>query len=274
LKKVYSKTDVILNHDISNECFGVYVALQNIVDKDNPVCYVDNYQIAYILTGKLIFDRRLLSVINKSIDDLIQKDIVKLNQKSIRGYELDLSPILITAHQDNFATISLNEVRQCFNAHKFVLLRHYFYLAGNIRGRKKKCWFTTLENIASDLNCSTKTVDRNNKALEKLKLIFVYRSPHFKIDDGDVTRIQNTYGFYYDMEHILSAAHEYEESYCGKTVHAKKESENIKSALMKYRWMEKGKKYDYKTAKKIFDVISKSGKEINFELFKDFDFYN
>lgn len=197
---------IIKDKLISDDAFGVYVALRVLYNTDMPTQYINCEQLIYVLTGKIEFKERLLTSIRAGVNELTNLGLINFdNVVSCDSYILDLSPLYFsTAKTDNpkdqtyYAMITQDEIRKCVNGkstYKFKLLRYFSYMVGSLRG---DVGFNAMDSIAYDFKCTTKTINNNNKILEKLELLYIYRSSDYIRDSVNdiMTSITNTYGRY------------------------------------------------------------------------------
>ena len=271
----------------------MYTALRVLYNTDIPIQYINLNLIAFVLTNKKSFTRNFLVSLKNGINELTNLGIVNLNGLiSQDEYIIDLSPIYFKTtkasegeEQTYYSMITLDEIQKCINGRstfKFKLLRYFAYLVGSFRNG---IGFDSIENIANQFQCDVDTIMTNNKVLEKIQLIYVYRSDDYLVDsDGGISTITNTYGRYIDKSKVVSSALEYEKLYGFKHKTdqkqiSKKMSNQTKSYVMKYNQFCKGHVYDKETLKEIYNAMIEYNKKYDYKkkdlnMFKGYDFYS
>jgi hypothetical protein len=258
-----------------------------------PIQYINCEQLIYVLTDSVKFTKRFLTSIRAGINELVNLGLINFeNVISCDSFIIDLSPLYFsTSKADNpenqtyYVMITQDEVKKCVNGkstYKFKLLRYFAYMIGSFRG---DIGFCSMDEIAYGFNCTNKTINNNNKILEKLELLYIYRSSDYIRDSvNDITTsITNTYGRYCDKDKVIQAAIDYENNYGYKTKMLKskvtrEKSNQCKSYLMRYYSFKNGKEYDNKELKEIYlgmiDYNNRySNKRQDLHIFKDYDFY-
>lgn len=195
--------------------FGVYTALRALYNGNYADAQIiDTDMLLYSLQGN--FDDKYKRQIVKALNDLIDKNEIKLIEKHGYKYLLDISNYNIT--KDNFyISFDKSEIQKIFLLDKAMELLRYFCVV--IANTSNKCdeicniyGYTSINTLASTAHISIKTAIKYNKILEDAQLIFVYRQGLNYIDgNGNIKTVNNCYGRYCNKDLIIKAGKEYKQ---------------------------------------------------------------
>lgn len=137
--------------------------------------------------------------LKETIKYFIEENIIEVIDTDSENYEIK-NTFLVNSKEGNFTIITLDELRKIAEikvGKKDTLVNYYLKLLSTINN-KTKVGYWTIENLAEDVNISTRTVKDYNKTLEDAELIYIKRFNKTKVVNGKTQRLNNIYGRFED----------------------------------------------------------------------------
>lgn len=280
---IFLQKKVINDSHLSAEGLAVYIVLRSLMNDTDKKYYVSNHMLAYLLTGKLLYDKSLYQKIKAGMDNLSGSDLNLLSKVSSiadTDYIMDLSKLHFIAGSkdeknniDYFTKITLDEVHAIMGYEKekrkkgqrerdkFKVLKYFVVLIGSLSNKtflfEDNCYKNTIQSFIGGLTIDylstlsgipRKTlIDYNTYLEEQLKLIYVYRHNDFILQDGEIKSLNNGYGRYSDKEFIIKWCEQHADlkgsENCNKKS-SKRKAHKKNSFLQKYNAIANGKNYD------------------------------
>lgn len=215
-------------------------------DEDNKVVTcIDT--IGYYEYGRFLDktkDRRLIDGIRKGLNSLIESETISCIESIKDNYVLDGSTCKCDISKGNFTMIQLEELHKIMETNNLDLLRYFVNLMGTVNA-DTKAWHMSQNDMCECWDMNFVTIDKYNKILEEMKLIYIHR-PNARKKDGTFHKVNNSYGRFIDKDCIIADAMSYlhstdENYYSSKNTMSGDDRTSIK---MKYNGFCKGaKKY-------------------------------
>lgn len=236
-----------------------------------PIQCITNYQIVYYLTCNTIQQRKITDHIKRGLGELINNDIVMKLGEYQKSLILDCSNLWIDTKKEKFTVITFSEVQKIFkveNINNFLLLRYFILLMWTIsskitvyledgKHKKRVVGNYTIDYLSEIAGISTRTIIEYNKILERIGLLYVFRSEDFTVnkENNNIRRLNNIYGRPCDTEYVNAFGNnqkKYYESYHYKESNVKAANNKRRLAQM-YQQLLKGGGLDY-TEKEILEI--------------------
>ncbi len=208
--------DIFVSKDVNynNNELAVMLALNYLQSVKQTFLYSSIGGIAYILTDRLVDsrgkDRTLCSNIKLGLDSLVKRGLVKIDKQDNNAFVIDTSEskIIVNDKKVNFITLDINELHTIFKLKQpFNILEFFVYLVGTINNKTKE-WHLSQDQMIDSYGGSKSTINSYLEELERVNLIYVYRSNKRKAD-GKYHNINNSYGRYRDKDKVKAAAKRY-----------------------------------------------------------------
>ena len=297
--EIFLQKKILNDSHLSLEGLAVYIALRSLMNDTDKEYYVSYHMLAYLLTGKLLYDKSMYQKIKAGIDNLTCTDLKLISKSSSIGdadYVMNLSKLHFTAgakdekyNIEYFTKINLDEVRTIMgyekeqskkrerNKDRFKVLKYFVILIGSLSNKtflfEDNCYMNTIQSFIGGLTIDylsvlseipKKTVIEYNKYLEQLNLIYVYRHNDFILQDGEIKSLNNGYGRYSDKEAIIKWCEQYADikgsQNCNKKS-SKRKADKKNSFLQKYNAIANGKNYDEADVIAIYQFICRYNKD-------------
>lgn len=149
--------------------------------------------LVYHILGKEAISRENITKISKALDVITKLEFIKSEKIAKNTYIFDTDSMNhIPKYYVWTPFFYLNKILVSEYSYKFNLVKQYFLILGG-RRYGGELNFMSLNWFAEKMNCSIQTINCYNTALEKLKLICIYKSNNKKIgniyasfDDADI----------------------------------------------------------------------------------------
>ncbi len=141
--------------------------------------------------------------LKETIKYFIEENIIEVIDTDSENYEIK-NTFLVNSKEGNFTIITLDELRKIAEikvGKKDTIVNYYLKLLSTINN-KTKVGYWTIENLAENINISTRTVKDYNEILEEAELIYIKRFNKTKVVNGKAQRLNNIYGKFEDKATI------------------------------------------------------------------------
>ncbi len=230
MKKLFLKKDMITGGTLTQDGVLTYVALRIIIDESIPLynkstsvdCISVN-RLAYSLVADVDYEKALIDALVRGIAELsndkwifIRKD---LSSKGSYEYVLDVSNLYLDTEKDKFVIMSRNEVYKIMSCKEKMdkrirMLKYYIALVSTFDwSLDGKIGHMSQEYIAEQADNSVKTCRRYNEILERMKILYIYKSNDKVRVNDKLKQIKNCYSRYEDKTICEDYASNYENMY-------------------------------------------------------------
>ena len=275
---VFLNKEIVTRQDLSHNAILAYVGLRMImsrdmlgVDGDSAIDVVSPVRIAYQLNKSEEIEKSFIDVIKQGIEDLAESHLITI--KNIhKEYLMDFTLLNLDTSKDYFIKMEQSEVEAIMSSNeqirkKVPLLRYFLAIIstfnqsdymGEMRG---KVGGMNMEYIAKQACIdSRRTCIRYNETLEKLHLIYVYRSNDKIKFDNNLKQINNCYSRYKDRDLCIKFATDYENLYgyahtIIKTKKRKDEADNNRRYAAYYNQICMGTEYPIEIVRQVKKYI-------------------
>lgn len=306
--KIFLEKDKI--NQLSKEGLLTYIALRKFYINDMNNYYISINQLTYLITNKYPLNNKINKILKGGMDELIEKQIIKLIQKVNKDYIVDLSDLSFDSSIKNFIMCTDQELNKLLNINhqnKLNILKYFINLINDIDNRIKSINnkkeikkilinHKSIENLSVDLDFSIRTIIRYNKILQDNKLLYIAKSNDLIVNEDNelMETIPNAYGRYCDKEFIDNYMKKYKKenkSVKFKKMNLEKVNKNRRLAQEYNAIYYNGKEYSYNKMYEIYKYVCEQNKkycDMNIKyhtnmynskfrdtsIFSDFDFYN
>lgn len=209
MKTISIEKEILSNKQISNEAIGVYIAIKKFYDTER--IYINYNLLAYNLTGTLNNQRRFMDSIKVGLSELISMGIIEVVEDNKSEFIIN-----INKKEDKFVLVYEEEIHKIMSTSKdrFSLLRYFLNVVSTINN-VKKVGFTSIDILSFNSDIQDTVAKRYNAQLEELQIIYIHRFAKCLRIDGDIRKVNNTYGRFADIEIVIKEATEYFETING-----------------------------------------------------------
>lgn len=261
--------DIILNGNLSEYGIAVLATIRCIAGYGLEEDLISTRSLGYWLYGykAAAYDKKL---IQKGLNELIDSKIVELKLFGRGEYICSFKKILRIEEGCSYYGVYEDEIKQIFRANtslnKYKILKYYFVTVGSFDGRKSideryrfKVGTMSHEFICGNSLVSKASAIKYRQFLEDEKLLYVIKHEDYFIKenaDGYVPlRVSNTYSRYEDRLLCDEYDKTYKKNFKKKNDDKDKKTNKMRSRIQKYNALLKGKEYDQKTMKEIYDSV-------------------
>lgn len=247
---LYISNEVIRDENLTDEAIIVYVFLQ-------VLTYSPNYDSVTFSVSQIV-DQAYGEVHSHSINNKVKNALIEIinngyldiKQESLQWWRVFMSSYKVQAQ--GYVPVDADAIRKILDEEDLrnrpTIVRYYLLLLSTIHTKSKvgiydQDWFRNV------LDVSKQTLSKYTRILEKLELIYVYRSAF--------SDISNTYGRFCDKELV-----EIEGDKRSKGHEAHENANSKRRYVAMYRSFLNGKEYDIDTLKKIYSVMQDRNNEL------------
>ena len=269
MRDIYIVKRILEDKRLSDRAFCIWAALQPFSHNKMDLLFSIDY-IGYLLYGKMPSRKESMKV-QDGFDELVSSGFIKINQKIGKNEFLcDVTGLYFERGSEYFVVITSDELNTIMNldtkTDKFQLFRYFVSLVGCFNHSSKleeeykgKVCGIALNNVNSLIN--KRTAIRYNELLEQNHIIYVFRFEDIllsKTFDNEITRIPNAYSRYKDKDNCIKFAIHYQNNYGWNNLKERKTSDiananKSRGLAQKYTALCRGKAYDLKTIKEIYE---------------------
>lgn len=276
--KIFIPKDMVEDKAVDDYDIGVYCSLQVYTrNKDFNTYCVSWASISTIIYDTIDITVKIRTSITDALQHLIDYGILNVIEKKqqhllVSKIEPDFTSQFITIDYSEFKKIMSSNV-----GHKMKMLRYYLKFIStlnwnqiilvNDESKKGIIGDCSLKHLSKLMNISENTVINVVQKLEKLKLIYVFRSDYYWYKGNDIQIPVNIYGRFKDKEYIFTYAKQVEEELKQKKRSNSQDGNNGRKLFQMYYWLIKGKKYSDDEIQLIYDHIKEHNDKMN-------EFYN
>lgn len=230
MEKLFLNKDLVTGTTLTQDGVLAYVALRIIVNESIPLysktksveCVSVN-RLAYSLIGEMACEKALTDSLVRGIAELASGEWISI-RKDLSGnkryeYILDLSAMWLDTEKDKFVVVSPGEVYKLMTCKevmkkKISMLKYYIALVSTFDwSLESKIGHMSQQYIAEQADNSVRTCQRYNEVLEKMKMIFIYKSNDKVRVEDKLKQIKNCYSRYEDKSACEMYASNFEEMY-------------------------------------------------------------
>ena len=166
---------------------------------DDDSLYLNVPTINKILYNSFEMTKKRELYIKNAIEYFEEEQIIKVIEAKKENYEI-MNNFKVNTKDTTFIITSLDELKTLAEikvGKKDTIVNYYLKLLSTINN-KTKVGYWTIEDLAEDVNISTRTVIYYNEILEEAELIYIKRFNNTKSVNGRVQRLNNIYGRFAD----------------------------------------------------------------------------
>lgn len=289
---VFLNKEIVTNKNLSHNAVMVYVGLRMIMSRDVllfggevSIVPVSLARIAYELNKSENIDKSLIDVIKNGLEELAKNNLITLND-FCKEYLINFSKLHLDTNKNYFVTVERSEIQAIISSKeqirkKVPLLRYFLALISTFNQSdymeelRGKISGMNMEYIAKQACIdSRRTCIRYNETLEKMHLIYVYRS-NDKIKFGDsLKQVNNCYSRYKDRDLCIHFATDYENLYgydhiIIKTKKQKDEADNNRRLAAYYNQICIGTVYPIDIVRQVKKYIHNKNEYLQSEIDKE-----
>ena len=286
---VFLSKKIVTSKDLSHNAVMAYIGLRMIMSRDMllvngdvTIVPVSLARIAYELNESENIDKSLTDVIKNGLEELANNMMITLNN-FCKEYLIDFSKLHLDTSKNYFVTVERSEIQAIMSSNeqirkKVPLLRYFlaiistFNQSDYMEELRGKIGGMNMEYIAQQACIySRRTCIRYNETLEKMHLIYVYRS-NDKIKFGDsLKQINNCYSRYKNRDLCIHFATDYENLYgythsVVKTKKQKDEADNNRRLAAYYNQICMGTAYPIDTVREVKKYIHNKNTYLHSEI--------
>lgn len=286
---IFLNKEIVTSKDLSHNAIMVYVGLRMIMSRDmlwangdSAIDSVSLVRIAYQLSKSEEIEKSFLDAIKHGLEELAENRLITIKE-IYKDYLIDFTLLHLDTSNSYFITVERSEVQVIMSSReqtrkKIPLLRYFLAiistfnhsdymeeLSGKVGGMsidyiaKQAC-------INNQMSCI-----RYNETLEKLHLIYVYRSNDKIKFDNSLKQINNCYSRYKDRDLCIKFATDYENLYgyahtIIKTKKRKDEADNNRRYATYYNQICMGTEYPIDTVREVKKYIHNKNTYLNSEI--------
>lgn len=275
---VFLNKEIVTRQDLSHNAILAYVGLRMImsrdmlgVDGDSAIDVVSPVRIAYQLNKSEEIEKSFIDVIKQGIEDLAESHLITI-KNIYKEYLMDFTLLNLDTSKDYFIKMERSEVEVIMSSNeqtrkKVPLLRYFLAIISTFNQSDYmgemcgKVGGMNMEYIAKQACIdSRRTCIRYNETLEKLHLIYVYRSNDKIKFDNSLKQINNCYSRYKDRDLCIKFATDYENLYGHahtiiKTKKRKDEADNNRRYAAYYNQICMGTEYPIEIVRQVKKYI-------------------
>lgn len=277
--KLFIPKKIIERKDISPYEIGVYCALKALAHQneyfDYDSMYVNLDLIAFVLFKTANVSPCIRNELSIAFNSLVSKKVINCFEKNKTCSILSVGQFRTDTNSDYFVIVYWDEIVKITtseNKIKMRLLKYFLNLLGTIdvsltvtyNGCTKTNVIGNLsqEYISKIANVSVSSVPKYNRCLERLKLIYIYRSSNIVLTDKGFGQPVNVYGRYRDKVFINTFAAESELVSVQERTEKLYASDNGRRLAQMYTWLCRGKQYSEPEITEIYKYILSHNEKI------------
>lgn len=275
---VFLNKETVTSQDLSHNAILAYVGLRMIMSRD-VLLFGEESTIAPVSLARIAYELNESDNVEKSLMDAIKSGLMELKENHwitlkdfCKEYLVDFSKLKIDTSKEFFIRVENSEIKVIMSSgeqtrKKIPLLRYFLALIstfnhsdymGEMSG---KVGGMSIDYIAKQACINNQmTCIRYNETLEKLHLIYVYRSNDKIKFDNSLKQINNCYSRYKDKDLCIKFATDYENLYgyahsVIKTKKQKKEADNNRRYAAYYNQICMGTEYPIEIVRQVKKYI-------------------
>lgn len=275
---VFLNKETVTSQDLSHNAILAYVGLRMIMSRD-ALLFGGESTIAPVSLARIAYELNESDNVEKSLMDAIKSGLTELEENHwitlkdfYKEYLVDFSKLKIDTSKEFFIRVENSEIKVIMSSgeqtrKKIPLLRYFLALIstfnhsdymGEMSG---KVGGMSIDYIAKQAYINNQmTCIRYNETLEKLHLIYVYRSNDKIKFDNNLKQINNCYSRYKDRDLCIKFATDYENLYgyahtIIKTKKRKDEADNNRRYAAYYNQICMGTEYPIEIVRQVKKYI-------------------
>ena len=275
---VFLNKEIVTSKNLSHNSVMVYVGLRMIMSRDmlwangdSAIDSVSLVRIAYQLSKSEEIEKSFLDAIKHGLEELTENHLITMKEIH-KDYLIDFTQLHLDTSKNYFITAERFEVQAIMSSNeqtrkKVPLLRYFLAIVSTFNHSdymeelSGKVGGMSIDYIAKQACINNQmSCIRYNETLEKMHLIYVYRS-NDKIKFGDsLKQINNCYSRYKDRDLCIHFATDYENLYgythgVVKTKKQKDEADNNRRLAAYYNQICMGTAYPVDTVREVKKYI-------------------
>lgn len=247
---LYVSNEVIRDEHLSDEAIVVFLFLQVLTYSPNYESVTFNISQVVDQAYGEVNSHSINYKVKNALKEIISNGYLDITQESSQWWRIFMTSYRV--QDQGYVAVDADSVRKILDEEDLrnrpTIVRYYLLLLSTIHTKTKvgtydQDWFCEL------LHVSKQTLSKYTKILEKLKLIYVYRSA--------LTTVSNTYGRFDDKEFI-----DIEGSKRSKGREAHENANAKRKYVAMYRSFLDGKEYDRETLNEILKAMKARNAEL------------
>lgn len=196
------KKEILINKKyLDCKYLDILLAIAHLAKRfwDDDILYFDIPIINNVLYDSFEMTKKRKADIKKAIEYFEEEQIIKLIKVENEHYVIE-NNFKVNTKDTTFIITSLDELKKLAEikiGKQDTIVNYYFKLLSTINN-KTKVGYWTIQDLAEDVNISTRTVKDYNDILENAKLIYIKRFNKTKVVNGKTQRLNNIYGRFAD----------------------------------------------------------------------------
>lgn len=264
--KIYLSKNILKS--LEHNAIATYVALRRLMDNVHDNYFITINMLCYLLFGyNPPYPERFIDNIKNGLNTLESKELITISKISRNELVVNLSSLRFDTSKEYFIIVDESEVNKIMSVKndRAMLLTYFINVIGTLTKNKKGesnhddgIGYCSIDFLAKECKVSERSAVEYNTILEKLQLLYIYRSNCVLVMDNQFSGVTNTYSRYADKDKCIRVGQQHSSDIKYKnTKPIKTDGNRTKSYSMKFNRIKQGHEYSYEETKEIyFEMIA------------------